>query len=229
MRGSPLRGALPRATKGAANTPAGLRSISCASRRPTPLGRTRSRRTSDHWAVHHRQLPHPNHLVQTRAPPAYLRRRNANARHRGVLAAERRERTDIRSEKGIRWADAPLSPQPDQPEGGVPDPGPQELRRSQRRPVVVRDPHHSWKASELESFPHRAQPARVPAPAPAPATRRTYAVRLWLPCFTEPPRSGSVHITVICVRLVILCRAKDEWGGIFRMPMVCRWGALCRK
>ncbi|WP_308370484.1 MULTISPECIES: transposase [unclassified Streptomyces] len=46
---------------------------------------------------------HPNHTVQTRALHAYLRRRNANARHRDVLAAERKERARIRSEKGICW------------------------------------------------------------------------------------------------------------------------------
>ncbi len=46
---------------------------------------------------------HPNHTVQTRALHAYLRWRNANARHRDVLAAERRERARVRSEKGIRW------------------------------------------------------------------------------------------------------------------------------
>jgi transposase len=51
---------------------------------------------------------HPNHPVQTRALHAYLRRRNANARHRDVLAAERRERARIRSEKGIRWGGRPL-------------------------------------------------------------------------------------------------------------------------
>ena len=44
-----------------------------------------------------------NHTVQTRALHAYLRWRNANARHRDVLAAERTERARIRSEKGIRW------------------------------------------------------------------------------------------------------------------------------
>ncbi|MCX4638900.1 hypothetical protein OG775_27910 [Streptomyces platensis] len=33
----------------------------------------------------------------------YLRRRNADARHLDVLAAQRRERALIRSEKGIRW------------------------------------------------------------------------------------------------------------------------------
>lgn len=52
---------------------------------------------------------HPNHQVQTRALHAYLRWRNANARHRDVLAAERRERARIRSEKGIRWGGFPLA------------------------------------------------------------------------------------------------------------------------
>lgn len=33
---------------------------------------------------------------------ANIRRRNTNARHRDILAAERKERTRIRSEKGIR-------------------------------------------------------------------------------------------------------------------------------
>ncbi|MCZ4120263.1 IS630 family transposase [Streptomyces sp. H39-S7] len=51
---------------------------------------------------------HPNHTVQTRALHAYLRWRNANARHHDVLAAERRERARIRSEKGIRWGGRPL-------------------------------------------------------------------------------------------------------------------------
>jgi hypothetical protein len=50
---------------------------------------------------------HPNHTVQTRALHAYLRRRNANARHCDVLAAERKERARIRSEKGIRWDGRP--------------------------------------------------------------------------------------------------------------------------
>ena len=52
---------------------------------------------------------HPNHTVQTRALHAYLRRRNANARHRDVLAAERKERARIRSEKGIRWGGQPTA------------------------------------------------------------------------------------------------------------------------
>lgn len=56
---------------------------------------------------------HPNHIVQTRALHAYLRWRNANTRHRDVLAAERRERARVRSEKGIRWGGRTSRPQPD--------------------------------------------------------------------------------------------------------------------
>ena len=52
---------------------------------------------------------HPNHTVQTRALHAYLRWRNANARHPEVLAAQRRERARIRSEKGIRWGGRPIT------------------------------------------------------------------------------------------------------------------------
>lgn len=52
---------------------------------------------------------HPNHTVQTRALHAYLRWRNANARHRAVLAAGRKERARIRCEKGIRWGGRPLA------------------------------------------------------------------------------------------------------------------------
>jgi transposase len=51
---------------------------------------------------------HPNHTVQTRALHAYLRWRNTNARHRDVLASERKERARIRSEKGLRWGGRPL-------------------------------------------------------------------------------------------------------------------------
>lgn len=39
---------------------------------------------------------------------ANIRRRNANARLRDVLPAERKERARIRSEKGIRWGGRPL-------------------------------------------------------------------------------------------------------------------------
>ncbi len=70
---------------------------------------------------------HPNHNVQTRALHAYLRWRNANARHPDVLAAQRRERARIRSEKGIRWGGRPLPSPPErsdesmrsQPEGAA--------------------------------------------------------------------------------------------------------------
>ncbi|WP_225861060.1 IS630 family transposase [Streptomyces triticiradicis] len=51
---------------------------------------------------------YPNHTVQTWVLHAYLRWRNANARHRDVLVAERKERARIRSEKGIRWGGRPL-------------------------------------------------------------------------------------------------------------------------
>ena len=44
-----------------------------------------------------------NHLTLTRALHAHLRWRNAHARHPDVLAAERRERARIRSERHRRW------------------------------------------------------------------------------------------------------------------------------
>jgi transposase len=46
---------------------------------------------------------YPNHTVLTRDLHAYLRWRNANARHPDVLAAQRRERARIRSERHQRW------------------------------------------------------------------------------------------------------------------------------
>jgi hypothetical protein len=52
---------------------------------------------------------HRSHPAQTRALHAYLRWRNANARHPAVLAAHRKERARIRSEKGIRWGGRPLA------------------------------------------------------------------------------------------------------------------------
>jgi len=48
---------------------------------------------------------HPNHVVQTRKLQNYLRSRNANARHPDVLAAQRRERARIRSERQQSGAD----------------------------------------------------------------------------------------------------------------------------
>ncbi|MGW0939775.1 IS630 family transposase [Streptomyces sp. NPDC002666] len=50
---------------------------------------------------------HPNHTVQTRALQRYLRWRNQNARHPDVLAAQRRERARVRSERGMRWGGRP--------------------------------------------------------------------------------------------------------------------------
>lgn len=47
---------------------------------------------------------HPNHTAATRALHAYLRWRNANARHPDILAAQRRERSRIRSERQHRWS-----------------------------------------------------------------------------------------------------------------------------
>lgn len=46
---------------------------------------------------------YPNHTVLARDLQAHLRWRNANARHPDLLAAQRRERARIRSEKGHRW------------------------------------------------------------------------------------------------------------------------------
>jgi transposase len=46
---------------------------------------------------------HPNHVALTRALHAHLRWRNAHARHPDVLAAERRERARIRSERHRCW------------------------------------------------------------------------------------------------------------------------------
>jgi hypothetical protein len=52
---------------------------------------------------------HPNHTIQTRALHAYLRWRNKNARRSDVLAAQRKERARIRSEKDLRWGGRPRS------------------------------------------------------------------------------------------------------------------------
>ena len=46
---------------------------------------------------------YPNHTVLARKLQAYLRWRNAHARHPDVLAAQRRERARIRSERQQRW------------------------------------------------------------------------------------------------------------------------------
>jgi len=46
---------------------------------------------------------HPNHTVLARRLQDYLRWRNVNARHPDVLAAQRRERARVRSERQQRW------------------------------------------------------------------------------------------------------------------------------
>ena len=46
---------------------------------------------------------HPNHPALARQLQAYLRWRNSHARHPDVLAAQRRERARIRSERQQRW------------------------------------------------------------------------------------------------------------------------------
>ena len=55
-----------------------------------------------------------NHPASTKAIHAYLRWRNANARHPDVLAAQRRERAKVRSERRQRWGRPDPKP-PDQP------------------------------------------------------------------------------------------------------------------
>jgi len=52
---------------------------------------------------------HPNHIVATRALQAYLRWRNANTRHPDVLAAQRRERARVRSERHHTWGQRPAT------------------------------------------------------------------------------------------------------------------------
>ena len=46
---------------------------------------------------------HPRHAALTRRLQAYLRWRNASARHPDVLAAQRRARARIRSQRQQRW------------------------------------------------------------------------------------------------------------------------------
>lgn len=46
---------------------------------------------------------HPNHTMLVRRLQEYLAWRNANARHPEVLAAQRRERARVRSERQRRW------------------------------------------------------------------------------------------------------------------------------
>jgi len=46
---------------------------------------------------------HPSHTILARKLQQYLRWRNANGRHPDILAAQRRERARIRSERQQRW------------------------------------------------------------------------------------------------------------------------------
>jgi hypothetical protein len=46
---------------------------------------------------------HSDHTVLARRLQDYLRWRNARARHPGGLAAQRRERARVRSERQLRW------------------------------------------------------------------------------------------------------------------------------
>jgi hypothetical protein len=46
---------------------------------------------------------YPHHAALARRLQTYLAWRNANARHHDVLAAQRRERARIRSERRQRW------------------------------------------------------------------------------------------------------------------------------
>jgi hypothetical protein len=46
---------------------------------------------------------YPNHMVLARDMQAYLRWRNANARHPDVILAQRKERARVRSERHQRW------------------------------------------------------------------------------------------------------------------------------
>ncbi|WTW82673.1 helix-turn-helix domain-containing protein [Streptomyces canus] len=101
-----------RRKKGAANTLAALKSIRAARPDGAPIYASWANPIEAHFGPL-RQFTiansnHHNHTVQTRALHAYLRWRNANARHPDVLAAQRKERARIRSERGIRWGGRPL-------------------------------------------------------------------------------------------------------------------------
>ncbi|MDH6455545.1 hypothetical protein M2155_008044 [Streptomyces sp. SAI-119] len=75
---------------------------------------------------------HSNHTVQTRLLHGYLRWRDNNARHPDVLAAQRKERARIRSEKGIGGEAAHSPTRPDQetrhPSGSQSEMAPRTLR-----------------------------------------------------------------------------------------------------
>ena len=58
---------------------------------------------------------HPNHTVLTRRLHAHLRWRNTNARDPDLLAAQRRERARVRSQRGRRWGIPAAQPARTQP------------------------------------------------------------------------------------------------------------------
>ncbi|MFJ9890025.1 helix-turn-helix domain-containing protein [Streptomyces sp. NPDC091287] len=82
--------------------------ITTAKTRPVGLGQPFT-----HWSLRKLFGPlrnfimggsnHPNHPALARKLQDYLRWRNANARHPDVLAAQRRERAKVRSERQQRW------------------------------------------------------------------------------------------------------------------------------
>lgn len=100
-----------RRRKGTANTLATLKSIRTARPDGAPTYASWANPIEAHFGPL-RQFTlansnHRSHPVQTRALHRHLRWRNANARHPDVLAAQRKERARIRSEKGIRWGGRP--------------------------------------------------------------------------------------------------------------------------
>ncbi|GAA0280504.1 hypothetical protein GCM10010302_17850 [Streptomyces polychromogenes] len=113
---------------------------------------------------------HPNHTVQTRALHAYLRWRNKNARHPDILAAQRKERARIRSEKGLRRGGRPHS-LPDQAAWCAACSSPPARRASSISPSFVDDktPTRSVRSSgaSVTSQLHGTRPGR------GSATRRT--------------------------------------------------------
>ncbi|SEM91591.1 hypothetical protein SAMN05660976_06314 [Nonomuraea pusilla] len=107
-----LRG-VNRARKGIDHTWAALKSIRAARPDGAPTYASWANPVEAHFGPLRRfalaNSDHPNHTVRTRALHAYLRWRNAHARHPDVPAAQRRERARIRGEKGVRWGGRPLA------------------------------------------------------------------------------------------------------------------------
>ena len=77
---------------------------SCVSPRPARRGPIRSKRQFGPLRMFTMaNSDYPNHVVLARDLHAYLRWRNANARHLDVITAQRRERVRVRSERHQRW------------------------------------------------------------------------------------------------------------------------------